>query len=64
MPATVARTSTQSLSSAVLPYVLEIANTPPGQLAASKSVKSQALHTAIAINQGKVVDSILQQELE
>lgn len=64
MPATVARTSTQSLSSAVLPYVLEIANTPPGQLAASKSVKSQALHSAIAINQGQVVDSILQQELE
>lgn len=64
MPATVARTSSQSLSSAVLPYVLEIAGSSIDQLNLSESVKSRALHGAIAIDKGEIVDNILQQELD
>ncbi|MCK5395138.1 MAG: hypothetical protein KAJ32_04060, partial [Gammaproteobacteria bacterium] len=64
MPATVARTSSQSLSTAVLPYVSELAASSIDLLSLSKSVNSQALYRAIAINQGDVVDDILRQELD
>ena len=64
MPATVARTSSQSLSTAVLPYVSELAASSIDLLSLSKSVNSQALYRAIAINQGDIVDDILRQELD
>jgi len=63
MPATVARTASQSLSLAILPYVLELSASPVEQLCQSESAKSQALCRAIAINRGKIVDEILRQEL-
>ncbi len=64
MPATVARTASQSLSLAILPYVLEFSGSSVEQLCLSESTKSQALCRAIAINQGKIVDEVLCQELD
>ncbi len=64
MPATVARTSSQALSSAVLPYVLELAGVSIDQLQQSTSANSQALYRAIAISGGGVVDTILRKELD
>ncbi len=70
MPATVARTSSQSLSSTVLPYVSTLA---ASKLASSKldklkqaagSPRSQALSRAMAICHGEVVDDVLRQELQ
>lgn len=62
MPAAVARTASQSLSSAILPYVVTLASTDYEQLA--KSDSTQALHAATAIHRGEVVDQVLQQELD
>ena len=68
MPATVSRTSSQSLSSAILPYVLRLASLNPGELERSEYQKTeshmvQALQSALAIHQGEVVDEVLRQEL-
>jgi alanine dehydrogenase len=64
MPAAVARTASQSLSSAILPYVVTLAGTDYEQLATSDSTQALALHAAAAIHRGDVVDEVLQQELE
>jgi alanine dehydrogenase len=64
MPAAVARTSSQSLSSAILPYVLALASTNFDELGRSESHRTQALHRATAIHQGEVVDAVLQREIE
>ena len=64
MPATVARTSSQSLSSAILPYVQVLASTDIDELATSESIQKQALHRAMAIHQGKIVDEVLQREID
>jgi len=53
MPATVSRTSSQSLSAAILPYVNALA------AADESSSLAQALVDARAIHQGKVVDEVL-----
>ncbi len=68
MPAAVARTSSQALSSAVLPYVLTLPGLNLSErgsevLQQAESQRAQALQRAIAINQGKVVDDVLRQEL-
>ena len=57
MPAAVARTSSQSLSSAISPYVKALADD------AGNSVLQQALFRARAIHRGEVVDAVLKQEL-
>lgn len=62
MPASVARTSTQSLSSAILPYVVRLAGLDLGAVADAESYQDQALRHAIAIQQGSIVDEVLQQE--
>ena len=64
MPAAVARTASQSLSSAILPYVETLASTDFEQLAKSDSTQALALHAAAAIHRGEVVDQVLQQELD
>ena len=64
MPAAVARTSSQSLSSAILPYVLTLASTDFDQLGEIDSMQAQAIHAAAAVHQGEVVDDILKQELD
>lgn len=68
MPAAVARTSSQTLSSAILPYVQTLADlnlSEVGQLRSltAQTDKARALQTAIAIDQGKVIDEVLKQEL-
>jgi alanine dehydrogenase len=68
MPATVARTSSQSLSSAILPYVLTLASLNLSELGCAElqkaeSHRARALQQAIAIQQGEVVDDVLRQEL-
>jgi len=63
MPAAVARTSSQSLSSAILPYVQALASSDLDELPHAKSRKAEALYGAMAIHQNKVVDKVLQQEL-
>ncbi len=68
MPAAVARTSSQSLSSAILPYVLVLASLNFDELGQSESQKAEslkalALQRATAIHQGEVVDEVLSQEL-
>lgn len=63
MPAAVARTSSQSLSTAILPYVLTLAGTDVDELRKVASKPALAIHTAIAIRRGEVVDEVLQQEL-
>jgi alanine dehydrogenase len=64
MPATVARTSSQSLSSAILPYVLQLAGSELAVMAASESVQERALFQAIAVQSGSVVDKVLQDEIK
>lgn len=64
MPATVARTSSQSLSSAILPYVQLLASSDIDAMAASETPREQALFRAMAVHQGKVVDEVLQREIE
>ncbi len=70
MPAAVARTSSQSLSSAVLPYVLTLAgldlsSSSLDQLKqSSKTSRACVLSRAVAICRGEVVDGVLRQELQ
>lgn len=64
MPAAVARTSSQSLSTAILPYVLALAEADSEGLQGSKAPLAKALQDAIAIQQHKVVDTVLKQELD
>jgi len=63
MPATVARTSSQSLSSAILPYVQLLAGSDLTAMANSDMAQQQALHRAMAIHQGRVVDGVLRREI-
>jgi alanine dehydrogenase len=63
MPATVARTSSQSLSSAILPYVLKLAGSELNLMADSGSAKERALFKAMAVQSGCIVDSVLQEEI-
>ncbi len=63
MPATVARTSSQSLSSAILPYVQLLADSDLAVMASSESARQQALHRAMAVHQGQVVDEVLRREI-
>ncbi len=62
MPAAVARTASQSLSSAVLPYVMALASSDPEQLQDSISPFAGALLAAMAVQHHNIVDKILQQE--
>lgn len=64
MPAAVARTSSQCLSSAILPYVLLLAGASIDELRQSGDRQAQLLHEAIAVHQGKVVDEVLANEFE
>jgi len=59
MPAAVARTATQSLSSAILPYVIALAT---GRV--SELDELACLDAATAIAQGAIVDPVLVQEAE
>ena len=63
MPATVARTSSQSLSSAILPYVQLLADSVLAAMENSSSTQQQALYRAMAVHQGRVVDEVLQREI-
>ncbi len=54
MPGAVPRTASQALSSAVLPYVLELLD---------KGVDGSGLKPAVAVHDGSVVDPVLKQEL-
>ena len=68
MPAAVARTSSQTLSSAILPYVMTLANQDLSvqgceALNEAESPQAEALQRAIAIQHGEVVDDVLRQEL-
>jgi len=63
MPATVARTSSQSLSSAILPYVQLLAGNELAAMANSEVAQQQALHRAMAVHQGRVVDEVLRREI-
>ena len=63
MPAAVARTASQSLSSAVLPYVMTLARASLDELLQAESLPEQVLVQALAIHRGAVVDEVLKQEL-
>jgi len=63
MPAAVARTASQSLSSAILPYVQILAGSDIAGLEQSGDDRGLRLQQAIAIQQGKVVDVVLQKEM-
>lgn len=70
MPATVARTSSQSLSSTILPYVEALASSdlstepaPEMNKLASSSSHLKALFAGFAIYRGKVVDDVLSREM-
>jgi len=63
MPATVARTSSQSLSSAILPYVQSLAGADLATMATAESALQRALYRAVAVHQGGVVDEVLRREL-
>lgn len=64
MPATVARTASQSLSTAILPYVVALAGSSPDEIAVSTSSRLQAIHRGTAVFQGNIVDDILQHEVD
>jgi len=64
MPAAVARTASQSLSSAILPYVMSLADSEPDEWQSSTDIPVQALYRARAIHQGEVVDEVLKSELD
>lgn len=64
MPAAVARTSSQCLSSAILPYVLLLAGASVDELKQSGERQAQLLHQALAVHQGEVVDEVLKNEFE
>ena len=57
MPATVSRTSSQSLSAAILPYVNSLA------AGDDSSEMGQVLFDARAIHQGEIVDKVLKEAL-
>jgi alanine dehydrogenase len=66
MPAAVARTSSQALSSAILPYVVALAGCGADALAVEPvncEEKVQALYRARALYRGELVDEVLQQEV-
>ena len=66
MPAAVARTSSQALSSAILPYVVALAGCGADALAVEPvncEEKVQALYRARALYSGELVDEVLQQEV-
>jgi alanine dehydrogenase len=54
MPGTVPRTASQALSSAVLPYVVELIE---------KGAGDSGLKPALTVHDGAVVDPVLKQEL-
>ena len=62
MPAAVARTSSQSLSSAIMPYVLKLASADLDAMADSQSAAERALYHAMAVRGGSIVDKVLQDE--
>lgn len=62
MPAAVARTASQSLSHAILPYVLILAGSNLDELMQSRHRQAHRLHNALAIHQGEVVDKVLRTE--
>ncbi len=64
MPATVARTASQSLSSVVLPYVKALAGSKLNIMQESASSELEALRRGLAIYQGEVVDEVLRHEIE
>jgi len=63
MPATVARTASQSLSVAILPYVELLAREDADILDKPDCPHAMALQRAVAIKAGDVVDKILQDEI-
>ena len=64
MPATVARTASQSLSSAILSYVEALTSSDLNVMAESTSPALTALYRGLAIYQGEVVDDVLRHEIE
>lgn len=64
MPATVARTASQSLSSAVLPYVEALAGANLNEKAESACSRVQAIYRGMAVFQGEIVDQVLLHEVE
>lgn len=65
MPATVARTASQSLSAAVLPYVLQLAAMGTERLEQHDAKPtSKLLSAAVAISHGQIIDAVLKQEFE
>jgi alanine dehydrogenase len=64
MPAAVSRTASQSLSSAILPYVEVLASSDLKVMAESTSSELSALYQGLAIYQGEVVDEVLRHEIE
>ncbi len=64
MPATVARTASQSLSSVILPYVEALASSDLDDMAVSTSPELRSLYRGLAIYQGEVVDQVLLHEIE
>ena len=63
MPAAVARTSSQSLSSAIMPYVLKLASSDLDAMADAQSAAERALYHAMAVRDGSIVDKVLQDEV-
>ncbi len=64
MPATVARTASQSLSSAIFPYAEALASLNLKEMAKLTTSTLLALHRGMAIYQGEVVDKVLQHEMK
>jgi alanine dehydrogenase len=62
MPAAVSRTASQSLSSAILPYVEKLAM-DDGLSADNADLLTQRLAEAVAVSGGNIVDPVLKQEL-
>ena len=64
MPATVARTSSQSLSSAILPYVEVLASGVIDFSVKPTSGLKAALYEGVAVHGGEVVDRVLRREID
>jgi len=64
MPATVARTASQSLASVILPYVDALASKGIDALSESTSGIKAALYGAMAVYDGEVVDEVLRREID
>jgi hypothetical protein len=47
-----------------LPYVEKLAGAEIDALAGSESFQQRALYHAMAVHQGKIVDQVLQQEMD